>query len=288
MENTHIKRLRAGFLIAVVGFSSLISGGIPFACICAILSWFWVKELLSLAKNSELQPLEIILRILCPGCALAAIWSKDVLDGWLAFSCVAIFCVFVARSFYGPKIKGNLSDIAVSFFCLIYVGWLPAHIVLLRFLESSAFSLNPFSQPGLFYTFFSVASVILNDVGSYYAGKTFGKTKLAEAISPNKTIKGSIGGILAGITMSMLICYFIAPLFHLKLNLWIMFGISILIAVLAQIGDLAESLMKRSMGVKDTSELIEGHGGVLDRFDSHIVVASLMYYFFLSRIALIP
>ncbi len=274
----HSKRLIGGFAIAFIGLASLYTGNFVFAGLCLVLFWFATKEFINITKAAGAQPLEILLQALCPICAIAAAISKNALNLWFTLSCVLILITFVARSFYGPKIQGTITDLAASILCLVYIGWLPAHIILLRFIGSTPgfFEL----EPGLFYTLFTIVSIIINDITSYYAGKAFGRTKLAEAISPNKTIKGSIAGALAGSTTGILMAVYLAPFFNLHFELLNIIVISVVCNIAAQLGDLAESLLKRSAGVKDSGQVIVGHGGVLDRFDSHLLANVLAYYFF--------
>jgi phosphatidate cytidylyltransferase len=281
----HGKRLRAGFLLAFIGFSSLVLGGCFFPLLCAFLLWQATKEFVSLIKASGAKPLETFLLVLVPGCSICAAFSRNALNCWFTLSCIVILCAFVVRSFYGPKIKGTLPDLAASVFCLIYTGWLPAHIVLLRYIgqDASFWSAHPWKEAGIFYCSFALISVVINDTASYYAGKAFGRTKLAEAISPNKTIKGSVAGIACGTLTGILLGIFGAPYFGLHFSNWSIILLSFACNVLAQMGDLAESLMKRSVGAKDAGQTIEGHGGVLDRFDSHLLASNIAYYFFLAH-----
>ena len=125
-----------------------------------------------------------------------------------------------------------------------------------------------------------MAVITISDSAQYYAGTLFGKRKLAPVVSPKKTVEGAIGGILA------------APLAGAALGLWAMPELSVVatavlalgLALFGMAGDLFESLLKRSVGAKDSSELIPGHGGVLDRIDAYLFAAPL-FYLFLRHIA---
>lgn len=282
------KRWRGGLLIALVGFTLLIVSKWIFALLCVCFLYLAAEEFIQLSKASGAKPLDWVLRVICPACIVFATISYKAFCTWLAVSSIIIMCSFVLRSFYGLKIEVNLSDVASSFFCVVYVGWLPSHIVLLRFLHSPFHWSVPHlaKDSGLFFALIPLVTTVLNDIASYYFGKIFGRTKLAQSISPNKTIKGSVGGVLCGILVSFLLAFFVAPLFNLQFSWWQVLLLAVLCSLLAQLGDLAESLMKRSVGLKDAGQFIEGHGGLMDRFDSHILPYVVSYYFFSNGLAI--
>ena len=120
---------------------------------------------------------------------------------------------------------------------------------------------------------FLIGIVWLGDIGAYYGGRTFGRHKLSPAISPGKTLEGSAAGLLSCALWAWL--YGAKALPHLPV--WKLVLIAVLSSVVAQAGDLLESLMKRAYSVKDSGGLIPGHGGVFDRFDSLILVAPFFY-----------
>ena len=121
---------------------------------------------------------------------------------------------------------------------------------------------------------FVFLAVALTDIGAYYFGVRFGKHKLAEVISPKKTIEGAIGGAACAILVSIL------GIFYIDISLCQAIIGGILITLSAQLGDLSESLIKRDAGVKDSSDILPGHGGMLDRFDGYIFAIPVAYYFF--------
>ena len=150
---------------------------------------------------------------------------------------------------------------------MIYCGWFPLHLLFLRNLESSRF------EDGLGFVVMMFIAVLLTDTGCYYAGTHFGKHKLAPVVSPNKTIEGSIGGIICAVIGAMIIGW------YLGLEWYLSFTAGLLCTLFAQIGDLSESLIKRDAGVKDSGDTLPGHGGFLDRCDSFILTIPVMYYF---------
>jgi phosphatidate cytidylyltransferase len=116
------------------------------------------------------------------------------------------------------------------------------------------------------------------DIGAYAFGRAFGKKKLIPAVSPGKTVEGAVGGLGLTIIVCLLYVRFILmPYAQLGLTIQGAVLFAIVISVAAQIGDLAESLLKREAGVKDSSRIIPGHGGILDRFDSILFVMPIAF-----------
>jgi phosphatidate cytidylyltransferase len=117
-----------------------------------------------------------------------------------------------------------------------------------------------------------------SDIGAYAVGRTLGKHKLIPSVSPGKTVEGAMGALVTSVLVAWLYVRFIlSPATQLGFTPWgvVLFGL--IVSVAAQIGDLAESLLKREAGVKDSSRIIPGHGGVLDRFDSLLFVLPVAY-----------
>jgi phosphatidate cytidylyltransferase len=114
-----------------------------------------------------------------------------------------------------------------------------------------------------------------SDTGAFFIGKRFGKNKLSPSISPNKTVEGAIGGIF----FSAVAAIILASLF-LNINTFYAVILGIIISISGQIGDLFESFIKRQIGVKDSGDILPGHGGILDRFDSLMFTGPTFYYIF--------
>jgi phosphatidate cytidylyltransferase len=150
---------------------------------------------------------------------------------------------------------------------VLYIPLLGSHLVALR---------TGFPQPlsaHLLSFFFLV--LMGSDVGAYYTGRALGKRKLAPSISPGKTWEGAVGGILAALAMAALAHFW----FFRELPLKYMLPLAAIMAILGILGDLAESALKRGAGAKDAANILPGHGGILDRLDSLLFNAPLIYYF---------
>ncbi|HSC34601.1 MAG TPA: phosphatidate cytidylyltransferase [Thermodesulfobacteriota bacterium] len=219
------------------------------------------------------------------GIAFSLLLALSAYLGYLYFMMTFTGAVVLILVFELWKLRegGTIQRAGVTLFGVIYIGWLLSHAILLRDIghmgtvREFASSVQGLKDPGFFYIFFTVACTFLNDTGAYFTGLRLGRRKLAPAISPGKTVEGTIGGIIACILTGLIVNYgFGSPLN----SDWTIF-FSILIAVTAVFGDLVESAIKRGAGIKDTGDIVPGHGGVLDRFDSLMFVFPVSYYFVL-------
>lgn len=161
-------------------------------------------------------------------------------------------------------------DLAISLFGLFYIPLLLSHAALLRAL--------PFGSKWLLLVLFVV---IASDTMAYFVGRRWGKTRLYEAVSPKKTIEGSLGGLVGGVLGAIISEFWFFP----QLDYADILIVGIGVGAFSQLGDLVESLLKRSFGVKDSGTLIPGHGGILDRLDSLLFAFPVTYYYALWVLA---
>ncbi|HET7710360.1 MAG TPA: phosphatidate cytidylyltransferase [Thermoanaerobaculia bacterium] len=184
---------------------------------------------------------------------------------------VALLAIPAWYVFANVSLEQALPSSAVSILATTYVGMLAGSLIRLR---------NDFAD-GPKLVFFLLLVVWLGDTGAYYVGRRFGKKKLSPRISPKKTVEGLIGGIAASITAAIVAHFTFFPQFLLVHAVLV----GIVLSVTGVIGDLAESMWKRSAEVKDSGTLIPGHGGFLDRFDSIFFTAPILYVYwaFLHR-----
>ena len=190
------------------------------------------------------------------------------------------------------QIADALASISGTFFGVLYVGWLLSHVIVLRdFTASAQARFGPQvaagwdPDAGAFYLLFTIAVVIAGDAGAYFAGRAYGRRKLAPRISPGKTVEGAVGAVLAGIAMG-LVCKAVFDALRPSLSAELSFAacgvFAVILAVVGIVGDLVESLLKRDAQVKDTGRLLPGTGGVLDRIDSNLLAIPVMYYLLLA------
>lgn len=146
---------------------------------------------------------------------------------------------------------------------ILYLGWLLSNLVALRGMED-----------GRGWVFLALFGTFASDSAAFFVGSYWGKHKMAPSISPRKTWEGAIAG-LAGTAIASLI---LVSFFRLPLDLWLAVLVGLGISIFGQLGDLAESLIKRSMGTKESGNVLPGHGGMLDRLDSILFVSAFVYY----------
>ncbi|HYE74755.1 MAG TPA: phosphatidate cytidylyltransferase [Blastocatellia bacterium] len=170
-----------------------------------------------------------------------------------------------------PDLRNALSSAAAPVFGVIYVAVLGGYMIALRVVPDDGIQQLAAKLLSLFFLI-----VFAGDTGAYYAGRNLGKRKLAPRISPGKTVEGSIGGLVANV-LAVVIAHFT---FFPELPLASAIPLALVMGVLGQIGDLCESMLKRGAQIKDAAHIIPGHGGLLDRLDSIVFNAPVLYYYY--------
>ena len=204
---------------------------------------------------------------LCLYPVLAAFFGKsDIVLAGVIGSLLAAVAVALYRY---TAIEDVFRYIIGSSFGSVYISLCMAHVVLIRLLPQ-----------GPFWLTMLIAVVAGSDIGAYYAGRAFGGRKLFPQISPKKTVAGGIGGLVAGIAFAE----GINLLFPGNVDFFPLLIAAALLIVVGIAGDLTESMIKRSMGVKDSGTILFGHGGLLDRIDSLLLTAPVLFYLLHFRI----
>jgi phosphatidate cytidylyltransferase len=182
--------------------------------------------------------------------------------------------VAIAR---GQVASGALADAGATLLAPIYIGLPLGALAALRGYVGNYAVRSDFPGPfgdGRAVILLLMMVIVISDSAQYYTGRAFGRRKLSPAISPKKTVEGAIGGVVFG-TLTMTV----GGLYVFRSPLWTLALVGAALSLLGIVGDLFESLLKRSAGVKDSSNLIPGHGGVLDRIDSWLFAAPVYYVF---------
>ena len=228
------------------------------------------RELLALLKTKDLEP-NIFTSYF--GCFLYAILGCTGKIEYIHLATILL----VIMSFMAILLRGKnarIKDIGATLLTVVYGGLLPSHILFMRNMDAGTVNICGFDVSlALCFVILTVCCITVTDVAAYFAGYKFGKHKLWTEISPKKTIEGSLAGTVASILLALLLGN------DIGLQLWQSLCLGILITVFAQLGDLVESMMKRDAGAKDASDILPGHGGLLDRADSYIFTVPVIYYF---------
>jgi phosphatidate cytidylyltransferase len=206
--------------------------------------------------------------------------SHTALLGAVSLGSILIWIAALVRA----EIQGSTRDYALSLVPVIYIGLPLAYLSLIRDIEGDSasgwlqrvndFALTSSSAAGLGWLVLIVASTWMTDSAAYLGGRAFGRTKLAPTLSPAKTREGAASGAIAGALTGAVA---VAAL-GLDVPLYVGAVIGFVLSVLGQAGDLAESIIKRDLGIKDMGDLIPGHGGVLDRIDALLFTLPAGYF----------
>ena len=275
-------RFKSGLIIGIFGLIVVSLGGWFFAIGVTLLTYFALLELFRMAEHTGIKPatkttlFSCVIIILTTYLEVNGIIGKEISNAILPIASIAI-CTWLLLQ---PK-PGKISDIATSIFGLFYLGLLPSYWIKLRELENLFSNLdyksNLFSRldnfSGFRVTLITCLLIVSSDIGSYFIGKRYGKRSLS-SISPGKTVEGLIGGISCSIITGIIF----SSLFKWENSIMIGISFGIIVSLMGLVGDLIESMMKRDAKLKDSGNLLPGHGGILDRIDSYIFTPSLIYY----------
>ena len=263
------KRVVTAFAIGLPALFSILAGGLWLVALVMVIVYYACKEYTIILRHKGFFPsFKIMFTSSIIFAALAYFNRFNLIP--LAFTLSALaalmWVLFRGRQPY-------IANVATTLFGFLYCGWFPLHFIFLRNSGDEMFmNLIPHAQ-GAGYCVLILFAVLATDTFCYLFGCKYGKHKLSPVISPNKTIEGSVGGSLMCMLFSLGIGIAIGlPWYHAVV-------LGAIIAAFAQIGDLCESMIKRDAGVKDSSNVLPGHGGFLDRTDSYIMTIPVVYYY---------
>lgn len=252
MKSLFIRTI-SGIAIVILTVSAIYFGSIYLASFIFLLSIIGIHEFYDAVKKVDVKPVTAAGYISCICFLMNSLGIK-----WFKVSNIFIIIIIFLLAYYIIKRNVELSDIAVTFFSVFYIPFLLQHIIYLR-------------DSIHVWLIFLIAWG--TDTFAYVFGMLFGKHKLCPKLSPKKTIEGSLGGIIG----SMGLTYLFVRYFKLEpYSIYLL--ISFFGSIIAQIGDLTASKIKRMTGIKDFGFIMPGHGGVLDRFDSILFIAPYTYY----------
>ncbi len=255
-------RLRSSIILMLITLPVVILGGKILAGVTLVLSVFGMWELMHMikAEQSFLGRMACLAAIV-PGLLIYFGKSEFLLPffvGYLLF----LMAIYV---FSFPKYKAE--QVLYAFFGLFYVGLLFSYLYQVRLLPN-----------GEYLVWLIFIGAWGSDTCAYCAGILFGKHKAAPVLSPKKTWEGCVGGVIGAALLAVLYGLAMNLIFHQDISIALYALIGSCASIISQIGDLAASALKRNNEIKDYGKLIPGHGGVLDRFDSILFVAPIVYY----------
>ena len=289
-----IVRIISGIIGIIIAAIIIQLGGLPFAAFAIILTLIGWHEYAKMMKAKGLET-TYILGFLTLILMLCCAWLGNI-EELLAVLTIGMLMMFLMTVLFHGTVRPI--DACASVAGVLYIGLPFAHLILLRFfddeqVEAPVDSFSMIMDNGILALSNALDSLIgLNfDVGSaliwilfictwssdtfaYFVGTAIGSHKLASSISPNKTVEGFLGGVVGTTAMAILVGHvvFNFPLIEMAI-------LGFLMAIVATLGDLVESVFKRFAGIKDSGMLLPGHGGMLDRFDSIFYTAPVFYYF---------
>ncbi|HEY9642504.1 MAG TPA: phosphatidate cytidylyltransferase [Coleofasciculaceae cyanobacterium] len=285
-------RFSSAIVAIILALGMIVLGGWYFTLCFGVIVYLGLQEYFDLARATGIAPAAKTTIAMSLLLLITATFSPSLADVIMPLAGTFI-CFYLL---FQPKLA-TIADISSSILGLFYGGYLPSFWVRVRGLGSaevsnlplggyfpdfSSFSLQALPV-GLTLTLLAFACIWAADIGAYLIGKFFGKTRLTD-ISPKKTVEGAVFGVLGSVVVATLGSWYLswsgAPLSGMALGL--------LIGIASLLGDLTESMMKRDAGVKDSGQLIPGHGGILDRTDSYVFIAPLAYYFVTLLLPLLP
>lgn len=245
------------------------AGGYHFIALIDAVIFISMWELYHMMEGKGIRPYKGIGII----CGVALSWYMFFRHGvyanlFLTFALVTLMCLELTRK----ESQGALSHISSTILGVIYIAYLGSHLILLR---EYPLTVNMDYGVGSALVFLAFIITWAGDTGAYAVGSLFGRHKLLPRISEKKTREGAAGGLVFSVAAAFLARATFAPF----LDVWHAALLGVLAGIVGQLGDLFESLVKREVEVKDASDMIPGHGGVLDRFDSLLFTAPLTYYF---------
>lgn len=260
------KRVISALIIFLIIALFIFLGSFPFFIFVATLSILATNEFANLLpldykKNKFFLVILNLVIVL-----FTYLSSNNYLNLSIGFFIALIFSILIIYHILKNSYHKIIYNLGINILGLVYIGGGMSFFILLRNIDVSTIHET-------IPIWLALISTWTTDIGAFFTGKLFGKKPLASKISPNKTIEGALGGIILNLI--------IINIFVFSINLfsfhWIIYGI--LSAIFAIFGDLFESSIKRDMDIKDTGNLIPGHGGILDRFDSLIFTSVFTYYF---------
>lgn len=252
-------------VIAAVWFNDPVPWFSVLAAVAGVLAIWEFLRITGVSKTSPLTVfglVAVLLFVIYPHCTFQFV-LPFLLTVTIALSLIIL--VFIRQK------EGVFASWAWMMGGILYIGWLLSLLVILRL------------DAGRNWIYLALFTTFASDTAAYFIGKAIGVHKLAPSISPGKTWEGAIAGVCGGVIISVL--FTLDTPFQLPVHYWQAIILGVLISVFGQLGDLAESLLKRNFGVKDSGGIMPGHGGILDRLDSILFAGAVVYVYYIFMVS---
>lgn len=262
------QRVLVTAVLLPIGLALIYIGGYPFMIFITIFIALAAWEYAKLFKAGDYQPAG--LWIVAGTIAIAI--SRGI-TGFEAFHWILAVFIFISMIIHMVAYERGRdqagTDFAITISGAIYVGWLGAYLISLRNLPN-----------GVWWFMVALPSIWAADSGAYFYGRKFGRNQFSPRLSPKKTWEGYIAGIPSGIVIGMAFAFWASTQLGPEAGITPLRGaiLGLVLSVVTPLGDLGESMIKRQFGIKDSSNLLPGHGGAFDRIDSWIWGATIGYY----------
>ncbi len=282
-QATSAARLLSGWLAGGFGFVVVMLGGWWFTLAVGVIVHLGLLEFFRMAQFKGIRPaakttlVAVQLLLITTQAASGAEAGGGLFVGDVAAAVLPASGAVICGWLLLQPSTGTIADIAASIFGLFYLGFLPSHWIKLRGLGDTALAPNlqaygvPLSS-GTALTLLACFLVVATDIGSYVIGRRLGRHPLSP-ISPGKTVEGAMGGVVCACAVGALG----GELLGWPWGWLIGACLGAVVALFALVGDLTESMMKRDAGLKDSGDVIPGHGGILDRIDSYLFTPAVVY-----------
>ena len=258
-----------GALLGAIYIAATLIGPVAVVSLLVVILGLASVEFFSQTSITGYQPAMIVGVVACVACPLTAYWVGDAaLPLVFAFAFIAASVSFIGTTSVESDPAPNLG---LTMLGIIWIGLFGSYGALILRISNSGLG---FENVGTDTLFLVVVGVIANDVAAFFVGLAMGRTPLRAWISPGKTMEGFVGGAMG--TFAVVIAAGMQSGTWTKLSHWLI--IATVISIVGPIGDLTESMIKRSMDIKDFGTLLRGHGGALDRFDSILFTLPIIYY----------
>ena len=261
-------RLVTGFVVASLVLACIVMGGWWLLGFLLIFIAIVTKEYSDILHNKGFYPFFRVMFIISVSMILVTA------SGYYKLVPLVLLLGTIG-SFLAVLFRGRqpyIANVATTILGFL-LGWMLCHVWLIRQMGDETALFNLTVKQGLYFIVLIFFVILLTDIAAYFFGIRYGKHRLCPVISPKKSIEGAIAGGLFGIAVGLIIGKLIG------LSLYHSFALSLIVTVMAQLGDLSESLIKRDAGVKDSGNSLPGHGGFLDRADSYLFSVPVAYYY---------